>query len=86
MRKEIKDYSIWKIQYCAIFEGHDYDCIPIFQVLVPNMTMEPNDIVTLKWTILKEINYSQTTGYSDLSFLYILDLVNKKKISLDNKK
>ena len=33
--------------------------------------------------ILKEINYSQTTGYSDLSFLYLIDLVNKKKISLD---
>ena len=33
--------------------------------------------------ILKDINNSQTGGYSDLSFLYILDLVNKKKISLD---
>ena len=33
--------------------------------------------------ILKEINYSQITGYSDLSFLYLIDLVNKKKISLD---
>ena len=33
--------------------------------------------------ILKEINYYQTTGYSDLSFLYLIDLVNKKKISLD---
>ena len=33
--------------------------------------------------ILKEINYSQTTGYSDLSFLYLVDLVNKNKISLD---
>ena len=33
--------------------------------------------------ILKKINYSQTTGYSDLSFLYLIDLVNKKKISLD---
>ena len=33
--------------------------------------------------ILKDINNSQIGGYSDLSFLYILDLVNKKKISLD---
>jgi len=33
--------------------------------------------------ILKKINYSQITGYSDLSFLYLIDLVNKKKISLD---
>ena len=33
--------------------------------------------------ILKDINNLQIGGYSDLSFLYILDLVNKKKISLD---
>ena len=33
--------------------------------------------------ILKEINFPQTPGYSDLSFLYLVDLVNKKKISLD---
>ena len=33
--------------------------------------------------ILEEINYAQTTGYSDLSFLYLIDLVNKKKISLN---
>ena len=33
--------------------------------------------------ILKDINNSQIGGYSDLSFLYILDLVNKKNISLD---
>ena len=33
--------------------------------------------------ILKNINLSQTTGYSDLSFLYLIELVNKKKISLD---
>ena len=34
--------------------------------------------------ILKEINNSQTSGYSDLSFLHLIDLVNKKKISLDS--
>jgi len=33
--------------------------------------------------ILIEINNDQESGYSDLAFLYILDLVNKKKISLD---
>ena len=33
--------------------------------------------------ILKDINNLQIGGYSDLSFLYIIDLVNKKKISLD---
>jgi len=33
--------------------------------------------------ILRDINNGQESGYSDLAFLYILDLVNKKKISLD---
>ena len=33
--------------------------------------------------ILKDINHLQSNGFSDLSFLYILDLVNKKKISFD---
>ena len=56
MRKEIKDYSIWKIQYCASFEGHGYRCLPIFQALVPTMTLEPNDVPTLQWTILRAIN------------------------------
>ncbi len=56
MHKNIKDYSIWKIQYCADFEGHGYRCIPIFQILVPTMSLEPNDIPTLQWTILREIN------------------------------
>ena len=51
-----QDYAVWLIHYCAIFEGHAYDCIPIFQVLVPNMTMEPDDVITLKWTILKKNN------------------------------
>ena len=56
MNKKIKDYSIWKIHYCATFEGHGYHCIPIFQVLVPTTTMEPQDVVTHQWTILRELN------------------------------
>ena len=35
--------------------------------------------------ILRKINNSQTSGYSDLSFLYLIDLVNNKKINLDLK-
>ena len=55
MNKKIKDYSIWKIHYCAAFEGHGYTCIPVFQALVPTMTLEPDDVVTQQWTILREL-------------------------------
>ena len=51
-----QEYAHWKIDYCAIFEEpHNYSCIPIFQLLVPNMTLEPGDVVTHHWTILREI-------------------------------
>ena len=56
MNEEHKDYSIWKIHYCATFEGHGYSCIPIFQTLVPTMTLEPDDIIIQQWTILRELN------------------------------
>ena len=54
-----KDHSLWKMHYCADFSniGHDgLQCIPVFQVLVPNMTLEPTDVVTHHWTILRELN------------------------------
>ena len=38
MNEKYKDYSIWKMHYCADLShiGHDgLQCIPIFQVLVP---------------------------------------------------
>ena len=56
MYEENKDYSIWKIHYCATFKGHGFQCIPVFQVLVPTMTIEPDDVVTHQWTILRELN------------------------------
>ena len=60
MNKKIKDYSMWKIHYCADFAniGHPggIQCIPIFQVLVPTMTLESTDVVTNHWTILRELN------------------------------
>ena len=56
MNSTTKDYAMWKIHHCANYKGHGYDCIPIFQVLVPNMTVEPNDVVTQYWTILRELN------------------------------
>ena len=54
--EESQDYSIWKMHYCAEFEGHGYHCVPIFQVLVPTMTLEPSDVVTHQWTILRELS------------------------------
>ncbi len=60
MNKKIKDHSLWKIHYCADFAniGHPdgLQCIPIFQVLVPTMTLEPTDVVIQHWTILRELN------------------------------
>jgi len=55
-----KEYSIWKIHYCADFSniGHHggLQCIPVFQVLVPNMTLGPTDVITHQWTLLRELN------------------------------
>ena len=51
-----KDYSLWKIHHCATFKGHGYDCIPIFQVLVPTMTLQTGDVLTQQWTILRMLN------------------------------
>jgi len=60
MNKKVKDYSIWKIHYCADFMdiGHPegLQCIPIFQVLVPTIALEPTDIVIQQWTILRSMN------------------------------
>jgi len=54
-----KDHSLWKIHYCADFSniGHDgLQCIPVFQVLIPTITLEPSDVVTHHWTILRDLN------------------------------
>ena len=59
MNKQIKDYSLWKMHYCADLShiGHDgLQCIPIFQVLVPTMSLEPSDVITHHWTVLRELN------------------------------
>ncbi len=54
--EESQDYSIWKIHYCAEFKGHGFQCIPVFQVLVPTMTIEPDDVVTHQWTVLRVLS------------------------------
>ena len=54
-----KDHSLWKMHYCADFSniGHDgLQCIPVFQVLIPTITLEPSDVITHHWTILRELN------------------------------
>ena len=54
-----KDHALWKIHYCADFSSighHGLQCIPIFQVLVPTITLEPGDVVTQQWTILRVMN------------------------------
>ena len=57
MHNAVKNYSIWKLQHCADWEGgHGFSCIPLFQVLVPTLTLEPDDVITLNWTILRELN------------------------------
>jgi len=56
MNEEKKDRSNWKIHYCATFEGHGYQCIPIIQVMIPTMVMEPDDVAINQWTILREMN------------------------------
>ena len=58
MNKKIKDYTVWKIHYCADFStiGHGFQCIPVFQDPVPTMTLEPSDVITHQWTILRIMN------------------------------
>ena len=57
MNSYVKDYSIWKLQHCADWgDDHGFSCIPLFQVLVPTITLEPDDVITLNWTILREFN------------------------------
>ena len=56
MNENKKDYSVWKIHYCAEFDGHGYRCIPNFQVLMPTLTLEPSDTPIQQWTILRELS------------------------------
>ena len=51
-----KDYSLWKIHHCATFKGHNYDCIPVFQVTSPNLSLETHDAVTQHCIILRDLN------------------------------
>ena len=48
--------AAWKFHYCADFKGHGLQCIPIFSTLTPTVSLEENDVVTVQWTILRELN------------------------------
>jgi len=56
MKEDIRDYYIWKIHYCATFKGHEYTCIPVFQAINVLHHVEPTDVVTHQWTILRVLN------------------------------
>ena len=52
--------SFWSIEYCLKTKEHGNEqgisCVPIFQVITPNISLGENDSFTLHWTILREIN------------------------------
>ena len=49
--------SAWKFHYCAEYgRGHGYDCVPIFSTLTPMLAAEEKDLLTIQWTILRELN------------------------------
>ena len=56
MNEKNIDYSIWKIHYCATFEGHGYVCIPLFVAFTVVELVTQTDVVTHQWTILRELD------------------------------
>ena len=58
IKKDILGHYRWVIHYCADFSniGHGkHQCIAIFQVLLPTITLELGDVATQEWTILREL-------------------------------
>jgi len=58
MKEDIRDYHRWKIHYCATFFelGHPYICLSVFQSFNTVYHVEPTDVVTQQWTILRVLN------------------------------
>lgn len=52
--------SFWSIEFCLKTKEHSdanqRACIPVFQTITPHISLGENDIFTLHWTILREIN------------------------------
>jgi len=56
MKEDIRDYYRWVIHYCATFKGHVYTCIPVFQAFNVVSYVDPTDVVTHQWTILRNLD------------------------------
>jgi len=54
-KEEQEWLASWKIHYCADFEEHKFQCIPVFQTNAPTASLAMNDIVVNQWTVLREI-------------------------------
>ena len=56
MHEKNIEVSSWRNNYCTTFKEHGYDCVPIFQVLAPSLTLEPHSVLNQQWTILRDLN------------------------------
>ena len=56
MKEDIMDHYRWVIHYCAIFKGHEYTCIPVFQSFTVVELVTHTDVITHQWTILRVLN------------------------------
>ena len=58
MKEDIRDYHRWNIHYCATFFelGHPYVCLSVFQSFSTVHHVEPTDVITHQWTILRVLN------------------------------
>ena len=56
MKEDIMDHYRWVIHYCAIFKGHEYTCIPVFQSFAVVELVTHTDTITHQWTILRVLN------------------------------
>ena len=60
-KKSFRDVqSFWGVEYCIKTNEHGNEqgisCINIFQTITPHISLGENDVFTLHWTILREIN------------------------------
>ena len=46
----------WVLSFCSEFIEHGQLCVPTFQVYLPHVFLVEDDVVTIKWTILRAMN------------------------------
>ena len=46
----------WVLNFCAEFIEHGELCVPAFQVFLPYISLATDDLVTIKWIILRTMN------------------------------